>query len=311
MHKQTIRGYTTLICEFASFVRNCHKKDDIPFCHPFTDMFWTVLRRNGPKHVSGVFSNLCNLPPERFMQVQYLFFLVCPVGHATVLVISPRNKTIELLDSHWSRSDLDKAYAVYRDAIDMLATHLGHAFIPLQWKMRMCQSADQGSTLYCATFTVTNIALLAFGYGPYDFGRENILDRIERLCLDFANRGFGRVLSGDIVHDESVYDLDFTWNEGQNSSKWWRPLDRDNIMNHLPESLQARTGVYDHMTETELTDHVLQSGNKYQGSPNPYPDFLAFRDFVKLRDFHVKTHKYKVISSFLLRLFFLDPMRVV
>jgi hypothetical protein len=57
-----------------------------------------------------------------------------------LIFISPRSKTVDFLDSHFN---FNKRPKVIGNVFRLLAQHLGHDFIPSEWRMREGASAQQ------------------------------------------------------------------------------------------------------------------------------------------------------------------------
>lgn len=90
---------------------------------------------------------------SRFFSAQHIFYPVSLAhmwpnvmgevvrfGHVGLVVISPRAKTVDFLDS---LSKLTARPEVVGNMFRLLARHLGRDFIPSEWRMREGASAQQ------------------------------------------------------------------------------------------------------------------------------------------------------------------------
>lgn len=67
--------------------------------------------------------------------------VLTPFSHAGLVVISPRARTVDFLDS---LSDITARPEVVGNIFRFLSHHLGRDFLPSQWRMREGASAQQG-----------------------------------------------------------------------------------------------------------------------------------------------------------------------
>lgn len=114
--------------------------------------------------------------------------------HSSLLVISPKTRTVDHLDSLRYR---DPHPMVMTNALRVLAEHLRESFEPSGWRIRENGSIDQAFTsMDCTYITLTNAMCIAFGY-DLRYEDENMKWRRRRMALDllygrFSNRKSNR-----------------------------------------------------------------------------------------------------------------------
>lgn len=82
---------------------------------------------------------------DQFLRVQYFLVPLIPRAHASLVVISPVDKTVEILDSYWratpnwpNRQDL-----IYTLIFHFLEYIFGPQFVPGEWRTMSTQSPQQ------------------------------------------------------------------------------------------------------------------------------------------------------------------------
>lgn len=212
-------------------------------------------------------------------------------SHSTLLVLSPRNKTIEFLDSD-GRPNMDKILDLCR----ILDFHLGRNFIPDEWKTRTGRAFVQQTTATdCSFHTTANAMALAFGYPLHD-GNHSIRNRRERFASELLNGGFNTFDKVPKRGNRFFYPLNPLL-EDNDAKDGWRPISKK-ILDKLPVATRLRKAVYNgFMSKDDLLKWCKSWPNleKYRGCDAAYIASITldqFREWVELRDEQIRTKAY-------------------
>jgi len=176
-----------MICEYVNKRQKppCDGPDVAPVCGFLSENFYMQPIITDPASEDYWYPqaimelNNAGYTPQRFIQVKHIFVPTAiqrpsdGIWHAFLVVISPLARTIDYLDSGNCRPEKDLMGHFFH----LLALHLGRAFDPREWRMRLNGSTKQAlKSTDCGIFTGANAAAVALGY-HLNFHGRNILNR--------------------------------------------------------------------------------------------------------------------------------------
>lgn len=130
------------------------------------------------------------ITPSIFLQIQYFLVPMNPNGHWSLVVISPRDRTVEILDSfrvqfdNWERrSWRHVAENIYIEVFHLLEYFLGRLFTPAQWRTMDNQSSQQEDSLSCGLYVCRFAMSIACREPLYPDTYRNQNDWLERARI--------------------------------------------------------------------------------------------------------------------------------
>jgi len=213
-------------------------------------------------------------------------------GHVTLLVISPRNKTIELLDSLGRDTGSEWHGSVYIKAFDFLATYLRDGFDAREWRMRSYhrrfsndyqndQSDEKGHEVDCQMSVLANAMAIAFGFSLPDplvgrnwlshVGAENV-DLDEKENEPYLVKWFNRRLEVDEwwvqvkrkrVASELLHGGFEPWKDGYDEENPYDGIDK-------PEEVENPEDIYPDSSAEEEEEPKPVDFMDYSDERNPF-----------------------------------------
>ena len=158
--------------------------------HAFNSYFYPKLRDQGPAAVDRWVTK-SGLDPKRVLEMSRIFIPVNQSSHWTLLVVSPRSRTIEYFDS----LNGDKT-AFIQVTKNWLRHILGdQVWRESDWSVPASVSPVQGNSYDCGVFTVTSAKMIMLGIDPRAVGQEDIPLQRRRMAAELLNRGFAGELA--------------------------------------------------------------------------------------------------------------------
>lgn len=159
----------TIICNHVNEYHGRNTPDVAPYCATVEKYDFVFNMRRGNFNSPSRELTRRGMPKEKFEQVKHLFISIeysFPSEHQAVLVISPKAKTIDYLDSWYRGARKDNSNTAITWACKLLGKHLGRSFIHTEWKARTNGSPVQRNSADsdCGVYTLMNVMCLAFGY---------------------------------------------------------------------------------------------------------------------------------------------------
>jgi hypothetical protein len=178
-----------------------------------------------------------------FQRIQYVFIPMHVNGHWALIVVSPIDRTVEILDSYraftnWPRRSDNALVKVFQ----FLEYFLGPHFIPAQWQTMDTESPLQKDYFSCGVYTCKNAMSIAcrLPLDPDTFHETGVWPERARIGAEVMNRDFTGIFN---IHRVNAHPGPA--NRLANSP--WRPLNQ-----HLL-TLQRRQQVPPRWTKTLLT----------------------------------------------------------
>lgn len=176
--------------EQAGYVKS--KTSVPPYATLNTTWYKKATDKGGVKNIA-TWSRRKNIKGENLLKVEKVLLPVNPGAHWTTIVISPKEKTIEYLDSldHGLRTGKKHYYQLARDWIEM---ELGDRYVREEWRDLTTKSAQQNNMSDCGVFSCFNALAAAKGMnGETAFDATDMKMGRKMMVAVFLNGGF----SGD------------------------------------------------------------------------------------------------------------------
>lgn len=213
---------------------------------------------NGQANLAGA---QFNVDQQQFRQVQYLFVPIHYNGHSSLLVISPRDQTIEFLDANFrAQPVVDRIFII---TLHWLAHEYGRDFIPRNWRILTDQDPQQplqgpsNPTGVCGSYTCC-MALELACYQDLDdlsFHGINPLDQRRRIIDELLQGRLYQSARPPAAHPHPNHHdfLPYPGVDRRNDVfEVAAVIPQARILRRLPASVRARTGRWDNMTMAQL-----------------------------------------------------------
>ncbi|KAK8208033.1 hypothetical protein M8818_004071 [Zalaria obscura] len=182
LNDELVNAWFASICaklnENAGYVKG---PNAIPPFVAYSSAWLKTFKDKGPSGLA-TWSRRKGIKNEKLLQANKIFFPVNPGGHWTLLVISPKDRTIEYLDSLHGNND-----PYFRMARDWLKMELGAKYVAGEWTEMETASASQRNSTDCGMFTCMNGLALAKGF-------EEPWRVVNQVSIPFARRMMAAVL---------------------------------------------------------------------------------------------------------------------
>ncbi|KAI5279922.1 Smt3-specific protease [Ascosphaera aggregata] len=197
LNDEVINAYLALVVDYANKQRDADKditgnKTGTPQFHAFNSFFHSNLRDRGYKSVRR-WAMRAKIGGEALLSVDTVFVPVHHHSHWTLIIICPKARTIENLDSLGGVS----AFHV-RCVEEWLKEELGDKYKPEEWEVLPTRSAQQNNSSDCGVYLLTNAKVKMLGK-ELEFGPKDIPEIRRRIVAELINGS----LDGDF---ENEYD---------------------------------------------------------------------------------------------------------
>lgn len=167
----------------------------MPRYHYFNTYFYPKIRDQGPSSVDRWLKR-AKLDPRRLLEMERIFIPVHQGAHWTLLVISPRFRTIEYFDS------LNGRPASFVRAVKRwLAYCLKDDWNEDEWKVPLTKSPVQENGYDCGVFTITTARMITLGIDPMAYNQTDIPLQRRRIAAELINGGLHGEFDPREVHD--------------------------------------------------------------------------------------------------------------
>jgi hypothetical protein len=151
-----------------------------PPMHAFSSFWYTTLKKR-PKDIVR-WAPRFHLGKEQYLDADLILYPICEIGHWRLLVVKPKDRTIEYLDS------MNCDGTVYiNDLKGYLATEIGAAWVEDEWTVlnpKNQRSVQQINNKDCGVFTVLNALALVRGEDLTKVLASNgMFDARERIAI--------------------------------------------------------------------------------------------------------------------------------
>ena len=188
-----ISAYLELVVDYALKVSG-HKRGDFPKFVALSTYFYPKLKSDGVAAVTRWLKRV-KIEGKQMKNVERIFMPVnCNNNHWTLLVISPKFKTIEYFDSMHGPSA-----QMLGNAKKMVEHNLGDEFVEREWKVVNVQGPTQLNGSDCGVFVNTTAKMIALGVDPMAVNGNDMPVQRRRIVAEIINGGFDGELAPGVV----------------------------------------------------------------------------------------------------------------
>ncbi|KAL4949118.1 hypothetical protein BDW69DRAFT_188616 [Aspergillus filifer] len=169
LNDEMMNAYMPLI---VNFLRDRHDnigRRDKPLFHAFNSFFFSNLRDKGVESVQR-WATRAKIGGANLLKAELVFIPVHNNSHWTMIIVSPRARTIEHYDSlgKGSRQFVSKVKG-------WIEKELGpDLYVEDEWKTPIVQSPQQDNGSDCGVFALTTAKAIGLGIDPASFGPPDI-----------------------------------------------------------------------------------------------------------------------------------------
>jgi hypothetical protein len=183
LNDEVINGHLTHTVNYLRRQANNLGPNDAPKYHAFNSFFYKNLRDSGYQKVSR-WATRAKIGGSALLNVETVFIPVHEGMHWTLLVVSPRMRTIEYFDSLGGNAD-----SFVENTKRWLRGELGAAYNESEWLFLSTPSPQQNNGSDCGVFLLTSAKAIALGLNPTVYGPRDI-DLIRRkIVAELMNGG--------------------------------------------------------------------------------------------------------------------------
>ena len=196
LNDEVVTAYLQIIVEHGLKAAG-HKRGETPSMHAFNTFFYKNLDEKGPQSVAR-WAKKAKIGEASLLNVERVFIPVNMHGsHWTLLVVSPKFRTIEYFDSFHGGSarqiQLAKAW---------LKLELKDLYKEEQWKVIGRAGPKQNNGSDCGVFVSTTAKMVMLGVDPMAYSAKDIPTQRRRIVAELMNSGFGGALAPKITFPE-------------------------------------------------------------------------------------------------------------
>ncbi|KAL4877078.1 hypothetical protein BJY04DRAFT_230903 [Aspergillus karnatakaensis] len=189
LNDEVINSYLALIVDHLRRTNNNAGRHDKPRYHAFNSFFFSNLRDKGYESVRR-WASRAKIGGAALLDVDTVFVPVHNSHHWTLILVKPRDRTIENFDSLGSVSRQHVATIQ-----KWLAGELGSAYIAKDWTLLPSTSPQQNNGSDCGVFLLTTAKAVALGLDPLCYNPTDIVTIRQKIVAELMNGG----LHGDFL----------------------------------------------------------------------------------------------------------------
>ncbi|KFY12341.1 hypothetical protein V491_06826 [Pseudogymnoascus sp. VKM F-3775] len=194
LNDNIINAYVDMVVEHANKKAGRNQRDKTPKVVAQSSFFYKKIRDDGPQSVSR-WMRRKRAAGKNLLEVETMLIPVNNSAHWTMIVVSPKARTIEYLDSFGGSKDV-----FIRNTKAWLAVELGSAWKEDDWRVLDTKSARQYNGYDCGVFAVTNAECVAGGVTTTSYDTDDMTMQRRRIAAVLLNGGF----TGDLEAAEDV-----------------------------------------------------------------------------------------------------------
>ncbi|EED13023.1 Ulp1 protease family protein [Talaromyces stipitatus ATCC 10500] len=187
LNDEVINAHLTYTVEHLRRKANNLARNVTPKYHAFNSFFYSSLRRNGYAGVQR-WARRGKIGGKDLLNVETVFIPVHEGAHWTLLVVSPKMRTIEYFDSLGGIPD-----SFVHNIKIWLKQELGDLYKESEWVFLDTPSPQQDNGSDCGVFLLTTAKAIALGLKPTIYGPEQIPLIRKKIVAEILNGG----LTGD------------------------------------------------------------------------------------------------------------------
>lgn len=183
LNDEVINGHLKHTVNYLRRQANNLGPTDAPKYHAFNSFFYKNLRDNGYQKVSR-WATRAKIGGSALLNVETVFIPVHEGMHWTLLVVSPRMRTIEYFDSLGGNAD-----SFVENIRRWLKGELGAAYNESEWLFLDTPSPQQNNGSDCGVFLLTSAKAIALGLKPTVYGPGDISLIRKKIVAELMNGG--------------------------------------------------------------------------------------------------------------------------
>ena len=189
LNDEAINGYLEWITEHANEKAGRNTRSTVPKVVCQSSFFYKKISTEGPRSVARWMKRK-RAAGKSLLEVDTLLIPVNSSSHWTLIVVSPKTRALEYLDSFGGPND-----EFIHNTKAWLAVELGDAWREDDWSVLPTQSACQYNGWDCGVFAITNAECVAGGISTTSYDASHMAAQRRRIAAVLLNRGFG----GDLI----------------------------------------------------------------------------------------------------------------
>jgi len=194
LNDEIINAYLEWIVEYANEKAGKNGRTSVPRVIAHNSFFYKKIASDGPKSVSRWMKRK-RAEGKKLLEVEQVLIPVNNAAHWTLLVVSPRTRTVEYLDSFNGPSKI-----FINNTLAWLQAELGDAWHAEEWRVLDTKSAEQDNGWDCGVFTITNAECVAGSIVTDSYDASDMAAQRRRIAAVLLNRGFG----GELVAGQEL-----------------------------------------------------------------------------------------------------------
>lgn len=194
LNDNIINSYVDMVVEHANKKAGRNQRDKTPKVVAQNSFFYKKIRDDGPQSVSR-WMRRKRAAGEKLLEVETMLIPVNNSAHWTMIVVSPKARTIEYLDSFGGTKDV-----FINNTKAWLAVELGSLWNEDDWRVLSTRSARQYNGFDCGVFAITNAECVAGGVTTTSYDGDDMAMQRRRIAAVLLNGGFG----GDLEAAEDM-----------------------------------------------------------------------------------------------------------
>ncbi|KAL4964949.1 SUMO protease ULP1 [Aspergillus stella-maris] len=169
LNDEMMNAYMPLIVNFLRDRHDNTGRRDKPLFHAFNSFFFSNLRDKGVESVQR-WATRAKIGGANLLKAELVFIPVHNNSHWTMMIVSPRARTIEHYDS------LGKGSKQFVSKVKgWVEKELGPSlYVEDEWKTPIVQSPQQDNGSDCGVFALTTAKAIGLGIDPASFGPPDI-----------------------------------------------------------------------------------------------------------------------------------------
>lgn len=196
LNDEIVTAYLQIVVEHG-LKASGHKRGETPTMHAFNTFFYKNLNEKGPQSILR-WAKKAKIGDEALLNVERVFIPVHMHGnHWTLLVVSPKFRTIEYFDSLNGASAKQIA-----NAKAWLKQELKTLYKEDEWKTVGRCGPTQNNGADCGVFVSTTAKMIMLGVEPTAYNCKDIPIQRRRIVAELMNSGFGGGLAPEVVFKE-------------------------------------------------------------------------------------------------------------
>lgn len=196
LNDEIVTAYLQIVVEHG-LKASGHKRGETPTMHAFNTFFYKNLSEKGPQSILR-WAKKAKIGDEALLNVERVFIPVhMHSNHWTLLVVSPKYRTIEYFDSLYGAGSKQIA-----NAKAWLKQELKGHYKEEEWKTVGRAGPAQNNGADCGVFVSTTAKMIMLGVEPMAYSCRDIPVQRRRIVAELMNCGFGGELASKVVFAE-------------------------------------------------------------------------------------------------------------